>query len=695
MAKKKQKPVETKAPQAPVPEPAPEPAAQPQRLAGGMKAAFWIILVFALFARFVTLDKASYTIDEINVIRDALSAKSLGAIWETELERFTQYHRLPMLMGIIRVCVKGMGEGDQGYPSESTARMPFALMGIASVVLFYFFGKALRGPRFGLWLMFLSAFSTFHVFYSRETYDYIMIIFFATGTSWAAAKLLQVWDREKRIDRNGAIGYVLFSTGLLHAHLSGLLYLGPWSVLVVWRLWSDKASRPLVKGPLGLLWLAILGAAFVTFLPFLFRVFGFTATEDLRARRVSFDIIPSILGRMGWGEGWYAILPFTGIVLAGIYLFVRGKDGGSRTVRFIALAAIAYFAIQTWSLRVSRFEVRYYSAIFPVLLLLAAGGLEALVDLLRRKVPFLRGPAPVLLVALPLAAWMGANAWQVTQLECRAQNYKGLARWVNENLPQNGIYSFWNGYEVRGVPTVYPTPGRFGTFPTYWSSDQDYASMQVKDRLTSFFLRFPLAAYVELGPEDKLGRTPNNEPIPRDTLFARQIWLTDPAYRKLVEWQTLPLGRAQWFTELMDHILVSYNKEEDLPALAAKQGRSVFHYFGNDWQYAKDQQMNDWLVSTQSGTFFLGNNQAQPIRVALTLDAMAPPSGCRISIYSAAGGKILDNETVPPNFKKITVPPFVLVPGKTQFSVEVLPAPGSLQPQLLLYGIKVEPASAQ
>jgi hypothetical protein len=542
--------------------------------------------------------------------------------------------------------------------------------------------------------MFLGAFSTFHIYYSREAYDYILLVFFATGTCWAGLRLLEIWDAEKRIDRRTAIIYAVFSTGLLHAHLSGLLCLGSWTALMLWHLYADKASRPLVKGPLGLAWLVIFGFAFVTFLPFLFRVFGFTATEDPRARRISFVILPSLAGRMGWGEGWYTMIPFLAALVAGLWSFVRGKNAATRRVRLIAIQGVAYFFIQTWMLRVSRFEVRYYAALLPILLLFAAAGLEFAARRLKGRVPALSGAFPDLLLAVPLAAWLAANAWQVMQIECRGQNYKGLARWLNENLPKNGIYSFWNGYEMRGVPSVYQTPERFATFPIYWSSDADYRDQQVRERLTSFFLRFPLAAYVELYPDDILHpATAHNEPVQRDKLFAQQVWLKDPAYQKLVEWQTLPLGHAQWLTEKMDHILISYNKVDDLPAVAAKQGKKLYHYFGDDFQYAKDQQMNDWLVTASYGTFFLGNTGQEPARVTLTLDVMAMPSACELSIYSAAGGKLLDHAAVPGSYKQIVVPPFVLAPGKTQFNVEVLPTAGNFQPQLLIHGLQVEPAA--
>ena len=666
--------------------------ARRDRASSGVRFLFWSILVVALLSRVIWLDRTSYMIDEINVIRDAVQAKSYSDIWKTEIARFGTYHRLPLLMTIIRASVEVFGEKAKYFPSEVSARMPFALIGVASLVLAYLLGRDLRDRRLGLWLMFLMAFNTFHVFYSREAYDYIAVVFFTVGLLWCTVRMIHRWEWEQAVDVREAAGYAIFSTGLLQAHLSGLLFLGPYTALLAAYLVWDPARRKLLHGKSLVLWMASMGVSFLVFLPFLVRVFGFKSQDAVDAHRFSASAVVDVIGRMGWGEAWWALLPFLAALAAGVVAARRSPD--RRLFILLALQAAAYFAIQSFMLRVSRFEVRYYSPLFPFLILLAALGLDFAGQWISEKRKQIATPLPHVVLALPLLAWMLPSVWMVSRLECRSQSYKPVANWVMANMPNNGIYSYWNGYEARGVPSVYQTPGRFVAYPTVWSTAEDYIRLQVRQRLTSFFLRFPQACYVELSPNDILApHETHNEPIQRDKLFAHQDWIKDPAYQKLVEWKTLPLGEAQWYTKYFDHVLICYNKIEDLPKMAEKRGQILYHYFGDEWSYGKDQQDNDWLIIPTSGSFYLGNISGQPVNAKVRLSVMSPPTGCEISIYSANGSKILDRAAVPGSFSEIVVSNVVVNPGTTQYQVEVLPTPASLHPQLLLYSLKPEPAS--
>jgi len=667
--------------------------AKRDRASGGIRFLFWSILIAAALSRIILLDRASYMIDEINVVRDAAQAKSYSDIWNTEVQRFTSYHRLPMLMMILRASIDAFGQAGKYFPSEVSTRFPLAVIGIASILLMYLLGREMRDRRLGLWLMFLTAFNTFHVFYSREAYDYPMVIFFTTGVLWAGLRMLHRWEWEQAVDYRDVILYALFSAGLLQAHLSGLLFLGPWSAIIVLHLLWDPQKRKALKGSALVLWMVALGAGFVPFLPFLVRVFGFQATEAATANRFSLSIFPQLFGRMGLGEAWWALLPFLLFIGLGV---LEAKRSAERRIHLVlGLAALSYLAVQTYMLRVSRFEVRYFSALFPFMMLYAGLGLDFLGQWISEKRKQIATPLPHLVMAVPLLAWMLVNVWTVCQLDCRSANYKRLANWVIANLPPNGIYSFWNGYEARGVPAVYQTPGRFMAYPAVWSSEEDYIRMQIRQRLTSFFLRFPLACYVEFAPDDVLvPDLPHNEPIQRDKLFANRIWVTDPAYQRLVKWKTLPCGTAQWYSSKMDHIYICYNKVEDLPKLASERGQILYHYFGEEWSYGKDQQQNDWLIIANSGSFYVGNVSAQPVMANVRLNVMSPPSGCEISIYAPNGTKLLERAPVPGNFSEIIVSNVVVIPGKTQFELEVLPTPASLHPQLLLYSLKPELSTA-
>lgn len=656
---------------------------------------FWGLLLAGFILRVLWLGRASYVIDEINVVRDAVTAKDIAAIWATEMERFTWYHRLPVLMTIIRLSTAVFGSG-QPLPAEWISRLPFALIGTASLPLFYLLAKSLRDRTTGLWAMGLATFSVYHCFYSREAYEYSLLIFFALGSLWGGVKVLGPWVENSRFCWKPAGVYMAFSVGLLYAHLAGLLFLAPWTgamaLAAAWRKESRKALRGL---PL-LQWVVTLGIPYFFFLPFLVRLMGFGNTDIGNWNRFSWSIVPQILGRMGWGEGAVPLTAFTVFFGLGAWVLARSfRDARRLEGAALLVQAVVHFAVQSYALRVSRFEIRYYSAAFPLVILLASVGVVEAIRFAAARIRFARAAAGHAALSVALLGWLGYGCWMVSRLECRGgYNYKAIANWIMQNVPPKGIAFFFNIYELRGVPQAYPVTDRSISYVGAWSSHDDYTRVNPPQRVRSLFSRFPQAYFVEIIPSDLLwADAPDDEKIPRDPVLRRRVWLVDPAYGRLARLKLLPLGEAQWSSPLYDRILISYNELNDMPYLAASQGRPFFHYFGNDWGYAKDPQMNDWLTTTGSATMYLGNIGGQPARARVRMAVAAVPSGGRVTIFGPDGKPVLAETPVPAAFHEITIPEVLLQPGISIFSVQVLPPPGALDAQLLVYAAEAGPAA--
>lgn len=662
-------------------------------MSSNQKILFWLILLAGIFFRLFNLGLASYQIDEVNIVRDAVQAPTTVAIWKTELERFTWYHRLPLTMMAIHVFNKWFGTGGPQHPSEFIARLPFTIAGILALPLFFGLGRRLAGARVGLWAMALAALSTFQIFYSREAYDYSLLVCLTVGVLWAGLELFEVFRAQRRFPWVLATAYNVLAVLLLFTHLSGLITLAMWCVVLVVMLLRDKQTRTL-----GRLVPAVVtfGIPYVFFLPFLWKLlFGGWVDSDSGAMvdRIRSSILADLLGRMGWGQAWWALIPFIAALALGGWIALRKGAKNRDFAVALLIHLVVGFVVQAWMLRVARFEVRYFAAIQPTLIIFVALGMASIATVFPERLRKAGGALAVGISVL-LFAWLGANAWVVTELQCRGSNFKGLANWVNTELPRNGIYCFYNGYELRGVPAFYSTPDRFATFPVTWSSAADYKKFQVRERMVSMFQRFPTIAYVEYQPADLLAPLRADvQPVPRADLFMRQLWLTDPAYEKLVQWKTLPLGDTQWNNEYMDRVLISYNLPEDIPALARKHGRSLYHFFADDWRYLKDQQMNDWLTTRTSASLMLGNLHDQPTAARLRILVAAAPAGGRMSLY-APSGKLLDNVEVSAQLREIVVDRLQLLPGQTRLSFEILPPAGAAESTLLMYGVEITPTSS-
>jgi hypothetical protein len=665
---------------------------------GGWRQDFGVIFislfVAGLVLRVALLGHASYWIDEIPTIGSAISQKSISSLYQTELDRFTSYHHLPFLDVVPFLFIKLVGFSGP-FPPEWLSRLPFALLGALTLPLLFFLGKAIKDRTVGLWAMFLGTFSIFHVFYSREAYAYSLLIFFVAGTSWLGVRLVQDTIEQKPLRWPLIVGYMLFSAGFLHAHLGALLFLVPWNaMMIVAAIWWGGVKSFFKMSRIGL-WALTLGVAYVAFLPFLLRLMGgYTSTDSPTPFSFTRQVIPAVLGRMGWGESVWALLPFAALFLAGCAFACSGLRQKKPNMVLLGVAQIlVYFVFQSWMQKKSnsRFEVRYYSPLYPLLLATVAVGMEQAVQWASMKLPKVSDRALRAGVAAVLLLWLAPSLWWVVNMQCRGvANYKGIADWIMKNVPENGIYSFYNVYELRGVPQVYPTPGRTPTSVSAWSSRDDFNRVQPPKRMESLFTRFPQIYFIELAPSDILAPVPNDDFLPRDKVFARHEWIEDPTWDKLSRFKTFPLGDLPLNATNIHKVLISYNKLEDMPQVAARRGEKFYHYFGPEWRYYRDQRMKDWLVNTGHATLYVGNATDKPLTADLILQVMAPPRGCRWSLFLPNGKVIVDNSFISAPPGALTVRNVVLLPGAVlPLTLQVLPPPNNSDGNFCVYGVQM------
>lgn len=656
-------------------------------------AALVVLLLSGLVLRTVNLGKASYWIDEIAIMNVSVASDSVADIYRLELTRFNWYHVLPFLSAVAHVVIKTVGYTGV-FPPEWLARILFALCATASLYLFYRLGRTVRGLAVGLWAIFLSTFSVFHVFYSREVYAYSLLIFFGLGCLWTGIETVRRTIRPDRTRWPFALGYILFSTLFLQTHMSALLFLVPWTGLLGLTVLLSMGWKKMFSLQSVGFWALTLGASFAVFSPFLIRLFGgYTTTDDPSVETFSLRTISAVFGRMGWGEYWWTMLPFLLFLALGCVYAVRDWKKNANWAGVLIVAQwLLYFVMQSWMLirTQSRFEVRYYHGLFPLMIVLVGWGIEQSAAWLAAKRDFriqtLRG-----IVGGAILLWAIPSLVSVCDLQCRGySNYRGFAEWVNANLPTNGVYSFYNSTDMRAVPRVYPTPGRIPTSVADWSSAEDFKRADPPSRAVSLFTRFPLTVFAEFAPDDLLRPEGGSAPIPRDQLFMRHEWIGDKAWSRLHRLRTFPVSEVHSQATNAQMVLISYNKPEDLPALAAKRKQAFYSYFGPDWGYVKDNQMNGWKITESSGTVFIGNITGRPASGVIKVAVLGYPSGGLLSVYGPDGRKLLDKTAIQPDYQMLTLPAVELQPGLNSCRMEIMPAPGSPSSALLVYGVVIE-----
>lgn len=655
--------------------------------------AFWVaglVLLGTLF-RILFLGRASFFIDEINVVRDAMARGSIAEIYTEELKRFVWYRCMPLFLVPIRFFGRWLGDLSGPLPAEWTVRLPFALIGSLALPLYYLFGRVLFGRRTGLWAMFLCAFSVYHIYYSREAYAYSFLLFFAVGVWWCGVGLLKEVLEGKPFSLRYAAGMVLFATGLLQTHLTGVIFLSCWYAVLGIGAWLGGGWRALFSLKRITVWGCVVLIPYIAFSPFLYHILfeGYTSTDHSSVTDFSMHFFLSLFGRMGWGEGWFVLWPFIGSLVLAAWGMKQAVTVSRRLCLAVLIQIVFYTSFQAvYQTRTNtHLEIRYFSAVFPALLVFSAYGLHTLTGLgVKQNVRRMNVRTAV--IVLLLAAWLLPSVWATMRLSCRGFDYKGLARWLGDNMPEQGIYAQQSVYELRGVPYAYPTANRQGTFVQANSTAEDFRRNPPAGLTQQLFTRFPTIYLVETAAHV------STIDVRRDLLFMNQVWLGDTAWDRLVRLKTHPVGEVQLYEELANRTLVSYNRPDDLPDLARRNGRTVYHWFGSGWQYVKQYDPrnglnNDWMGAAQTAEIVIGNISTNHEDISLRLQVLAEPNPVRLTI-SGPGGTSFQVENVQNRLQEVRLPFAPYPPGETHVKVNVTPVKKGLPGNLFVYDIKLE-----
>ncbi|MEI7850333.1 MAG: glycosyltransferase family 39 protein [Kiritimatiellales bacterium] len=671
--------------------------------------AFLAILGVGLLLRLFWLGRASLQIDEIVTIRDALFQSDIFSIYQTELQRFHWYRVLPLFMVPIHYVGKWLGVS-QGFPPEFYLRLPGALISCLLMPLMYWLTRALAGRRAGLIAMSLAALSPFHTYYAREAYAYGYLMFFSTGMLWCSLRILmEDWRKEDVMPWRWLAGYAIFASLFLQTHLTATIFLSVWTPIfglsLIWRhglpaLW--KRGRLLLLG-------LIMVIPYLLFSPFLIRLLtnGYKST-DVGAGTCYFTPAAALtlVSRMGWGEAWITAAFFLLVCGWGICRIARvpRKDIAHTAGMILLLQAIIYVAFQaTYQIQTnSRFEVRYFCSLFPILIAFAGLGADALFSGLFAKTKgevslsggMVRRTLGIVLAAI-LVSWLLLNDLLVIGLKSRGYNYKDMAQWIGRNVPEGGLYANMSIYEMRGVPSAYPTPGRQATFVSANSTTQDFLMNPVPVLTRSLFSLQPDAYLLEITPYDILVPEQGQPPIPRDELFMRHIWLVDNAWEWLIRLRTLPIGERQAASIYMPRVLISWNEPGDAFALAARNNRPFSHEWGPQWRYVKQSdgspRLNmNWMRLSGVGQLLIGNTGTNPATAAIKLTVLSP--GCRVTVRGPAGEALISGADISGGPGVLTVPSVALTPGTNIFNFQVTPRSANVAGELFVNQVSIEAA---
>lgn len=264
--------------------------------------------------------------------------------------------------------------------SEVAVRLPSVLAGAAAIPLIYALGRAIHGPRLGLYAAAILTVSPYQHWYAREAKMYALVV----AATLASTLLLVLAVRDDA--RGRWIAYVIATTIALYLHVMAVLIV---AAQAAWLLLRQRQAET----PGRRRWIA-LAALTLPYLPIalweLRFIFGRGATwhRPIGLRDfllVSFSHFTSGI-RAGQATEICALLLFGALAMLGA-LPLAWRHGTwpvpflalwPRTTLLVGLVAVPMVIFFLVTLLHPLFADRYLIVVTPALILLVAGGLVAL-----------------------------------------------------------------------------------------------------------------------------------------------------------------------------------------------------------------------------------------------------------------------------------------------------------------------------
>jgi len=331
-------------------------------------------------------------LDEAISVHDA--RMSYGAMLHTQAT--TDVHP-PLYFTVLWLSGRVIGFG------EFAIRVPSILLGVAMIPLAYLLGKEAYDRRTGAVTAVLVAFAPLLVWYSQETRMYMLLMDLGVAALWAQLRILRrsgVGLDAPAVDRSGWGGwwpwavYTVCSAGLAWTQYFGL-WLVAFQQVVFLVVLVVRWRRGRSVGPLALAWVVSAVVVLATLVPLaalahqqfsVHQATGQAFGVTVRGADSGSIGIYSVLTNVAWGFIGYhsdaAMATMVALWPVGMLVALGLLGRRPRPVSFYLVGAVVVpigFMFALGVLKSNLFEIRYMSTIVPVLFLLTARAVTAVV----------------------------------------------------------------------------------------------------------------------------------------------------------------------------------------------------------------------------------------------------------------------------------------------------------------------------
>ncbi len=625
-----------------------------------------VLFVMAFIVRVIYLGRADLWEDEMLFVNRSTPPITPPQIMSMIWEQFVSVTHFPLpriAQNLFLWLCKPFS--DDLLHNVFLQRMPAVIWGSLTVVVFHKLARRVL-TDISVWIATgMMTFFMFPVFFAREAYYYSPLMFFSTATLYLLAGYFsdQVMSARSR--------WLLFlsSFGMVYSHMTGtvlqlILWLG---VLVsLFIIGRDDSRRRNVSTLSWLLFLPLLIVA-----PYFIKMFSNPSPFPLRNPPAYWVIVYDVLGKLFLGNHVLpSVLAIAVFIMGAVFLLRSSKQpimhGYMLVTGTVSLLVLAYLQHK------SKYLVRYFSALAPLMYLFFAAGLGSICRLLAmkaRNVDQTARRAGISIMAILVAFHVFILLPVYYRLPAKGVDYGSVAEWLTNRLQPGQAYVMESAYELRWVSGHYPTPDLVGAAP-YTHANGPAEGEKLRGIQRAFLLQFPEAPWIESARHGINVETGLSDWDWPHQYFRQRVDIKNEPLRKLSGWRFWMQSEAGKVDIRSLFTPIWYNTDEDIEAIAREEGRSVIPLM-TGWRclpiMRADHGRRVLYAHTKAGrqgVIYIKNITDEPVNAVITMEAaLAAGQGTYNIFLKGPGFTPLASAHPAGRFWTLSTPEMILEPG--------------------------------
>jgi hypothetical protein len=453
------------------------------------------------------------------------------------------------------------------------ARIPAVLFGVLSVYFTHRFSMSFLSKPVAWIATLFAATLFFPVYYSREAYCYPFILFLS---SFSLYHIRQIIFGKVSCWRH----YIAATVGLSvlsYSHLGCLFLLTSLGIVlfvgfirqVISSGWNRHSSRLFIAG-------SGVGIALLTILPYVLHFALHNTAHQVGSSHTSFVILNDVIAKMFMGDRPAYALTAWILFLCGLGVLCRQDINQAENRFWVSVLLLGLFSLVWGTQRTQYISVRYFTVLFPLIVIVYARGFHYITQTLADLIPFAKARF-IQSVSTAFIIITTFSCYLLPMYALKAKepvDWKLAATWLNSNLPDGTPYMWMSAHVLRWVPGFYQTPERLAVAPYLFGHEPGETRRNV-ERQRDFSRRFPVSAYIGAVGHHPGEYTEGNWP-PAYRAYRQHTVVGEPGLAPLTRrgiyiWDPKrQLMRDDWAIDIF------YNSREDAVWMARQRGDRVY-----------------------------------------------------------------------------------------------------------------------